>query len=47
MHITGIYSNILEGDTDLFAVHYGIILELRVIRQRGLFSTRVKGRICV
>ena len=39
VHITDIYSNNLKGYTDLFAVNYGIILELRVIRQRFFFDT--------
>lgn len=38
VHITDIYSN-LKGCIDLFAVNYGIILELRVIRQRFFFDT--------
>lgn len=47
VHITGIYSNNLKGYIVLFAVNYGIILEIHVIRKRGLFSTHVKGRVCM
>lgn len=47
VHITVVYGSNLKGYIDLFAVIYGIILELRAIRQRGLFSTHVKGRFCV